>query len=165
MKEFLQNKAPINTIIFDKKFGYGVLTALSNLSRLGDLSFTFDDFELLVDVIGNVTGNFTVPISEHKFVIYDISDPIKLTDVMSAKLLTMISEIKKSVDRIEINTTRTTIYLYTTFDGGSELYYEIDIDADVISLRNAVGPEQEIVEKVITSTINQPSTHTAGSTV
>lgn len=94
---------------------------------------------MLVNVQGNATGNFTVPIPAHLFNKYEISEAIELTDIVSAKLFKMLLETKKNADKIEINITADSIYIYATFENGSRFSYEIDINAENLSLRNAVA--------------------------
>lgn len=142
LRKFIQSRASLNTFIFDKSSGnYPILTALTHLSKIGDISLIFDDLEMLVNVRGNATGNFTVPIPAYLFSQYEISEAIELTDIVSAKLFKMLSETKKNADWIEINTTPTSIYIYATFDNGSKFSYEIDIDASELSLNNSAVPD------------------------
>lgn len=92
MREFIESRASLNTIIIDKDRGqYQILTALSHLSKVGNISIIFDDFEMLINVRGNITGNFTVPIPDNRFSQYDISEAIELTDIVSAKLFKMLT--------------------------------------------------------------------------
>ncbi|MCK5386928.1 MAG: hypothetical protein KAJ39_07070 [Gammaproteobacteria bacterium] len=140
LREFIQSRASLNTIIIDKSSGnYPILTALTHLSKIGDFTLIFDDFEMLVNVKGNSTGNFTVPIPDNRFSQYEISEAMELTDIVSAKLFKMLSETKKNADQIEINITADSIYIYATFKSGSRFSYEIDINAENLSLRNAVA--------------------------
>lgn len=142
LREFIQSRASLNTIIIDKtRDNYPIIKALTHLSKIGDISLIFDDLEMLVNVRGNATGNFTVPIPAYLFIQYDISESIELTDIVSAKLLKMMSETKKNADRIEINITPTSIFIYATFDNGVKFSYEIDIDVSELSLNRTVEPE------------------------
>lgn len=139
LRVFIELRASLNSIVFDKSRGnYTILTALTHLSKIGDMSIIFDDFEMLINVKGNTTGNFTVPIPAYQFWKYEISEAIELTDIVSAKLFKMLSETKKNADQIEINITPKSIYIYAIFDSGSKFSYEIDIDAEELSLRRTV---------------------------
>jgi len=122
LRAFIESRASLNTIIIDRA-GYTTLTAINHLSKIGDVSLIFDDFELLVNVKGRSTGDFTVPVPALHFSKYEISDAIELTDIVSAKLLMMLTETKKNSDRIEINITSTSIYIYATFENGSRFSY------------------------------------------
>lgn len=140
MREFIESRVSLNTIVLDKSRGnYQILTALSHLTKIGDITLILDDFEMLVNVKGNSTGNFTVPIPDNRFSQYEISEAIELTDIVSAKLFKMLLETKKNADKIEINITADSIYIYATFESGSRFSYEIDINAENLSLRNAVA--------------------------
>ena len=140
LRVFIESRASLNTIVIDKSSGeYQILTALSHLSKIGDITLIFDDFELLIGVKGNATGNFTVPIPANHFSQYDISEAIELTDTISAKLFNMLRETKKNADQIEINITQESIYIYATFDSGSRFSYEIAINAAPTSLKNAIA--------------------------
>ena len=144
LREFIESRASMNTIIIDKSRGnYAIIMALSHLSKIGDFTLIFDDFEMLVNVQGNYTDNFTVPISDCNFSKYEISEAIELNDTVSAKLFKMLQETKKNADLIEINTTPTSIYIYATFDSGGKFSYEIDIDASELSLNNSTEPVLE----------------------
>ena len=140
MRAFIESRVSLNTIVIDKSRGnYQILTALTHLTKIGDITLIFDDFEMLVNVKGNSTGNFTVPIPDNRFSQYEISEAIELTDIVSAKLFKMLLETKKNADKIEINITADSIYIYATFESGSRFSYEIDINAEDLSLRNAVA--------------------------
>lgn len=137
LREFIESRASLNTITIDKSRGnYTILTALTHLSKIGDISLIFDDLEMLIDVKGNATGNFTVPVPAYLFSQYDISEAIELTDIVSTKLLKMLTETKKNTDQIEINVNAESIYIYAIFDNGVKFSYEIDINAEELSLRN-----------------------------
>lgn len=140
LREFIESRASLNSVVLDKSKGnYAILTALTHLSKIGDITLIFDDFELLINVKGNATGNFTAPIPAYRFSKYEISEAIELTDIVSAKLFKMLSETKKNADQIEINTTPKSIFIYAIFDSGSKFSYEIDIDAEELCLKNAVA--------------------------
>lgn len=148
MRAFIESRASLNTIIIDKSWGnYPILTALTHISKIGDISLIFDDFEMLVNVKGKATGNFTVPIPAYLFNKYEVSEAIEITDIVSAKLFRMLTEIKKNADRIEINTTPKSIYIYATFDSGSKFSYEIDIDARELSL-NHISTAESVPDSV-----------------
>jgi len=154
LRAYIESRAPLNIIIIDKKYsqGYNIITALRHLTGIGDITLIFDDFEMLVNVKGNATGNFTVPIPAYFFSQYDISEAIELTDIVTAKLFKMLSETKKNADQIEINTTPSSIYIYATFDSGSKFSYEIDIDASELSL-NHTATVESVPESVLKSVL------------
>jgi len=137
LREFIEDRASLNTITIDKGRGnYTIMAALTHLSKIGDISLIFDDLEMLINVKGNATGNFTVPVPAYLFSQYDISEAIDLTEVVSAKLLKMLTETKKNTDQIEINVNSESIYIYAIFDNGVKFSYEIDINTEELSLRN-----------------------------
>jgi len=138
LREFIEARASLNTIRIDKGMGqYAILTALTHLSKIGDISIILDDLEMLINISGNATGNFTVPIPATRLRQYEISEAIELTYIVSAKLLKMLTETKKNTDQIEINVNAKSIYIYAIFDNGVKFSYEIDINAEELSLRNA----------------------------
>lgn len=140
LRKFIEARASLNTIRIDKGQGqYTILAALTHLSKIGNISIILDDLEMLINVDSNDTGNFTVPIPANRFRQYEISEAIELTDIVSTKLLKMLTETKKHTDQIEINVNAESIYIYAIFDNGVKFSYEIDINTEDLSLKNTTA--------------------------
>lgn len=127
MSKFIEDRSPVNTIESLKP--HSVLGALWHLHRVGELQLLIDEIELNVLVDGMHTEQFTVPISKGRIAIFDINHAVDLNQEITNKLLTMLFEFKNSADRITIDMTTKTIYVYCVFtEAGSIMSYEIDFN-------------------------------------